>query len=72
MRLALFLLVVGVSLGSIGALAAVAPGLAGRDLPWPSLAATLALVLGVGMLSSLAAVLGTLKVPLLPALKAER
>jgi ABC-type lipoprotein release transport system permease subunit len=66
-----FLLVVGVSLGSLGALAAVAPGLAGRELPWPSLAATLTLVLAVGMLSSLAAVLGTLKVPLLPALKAE-
>jgi ABC-type lipoprotein release transport system permease subunit len=67
-----FLLVVGVVVGSVSALAAVGPGLAGRPLPWPSLAATLALVFVVGMLSSVAAVAGTLRVPLLPALKAER
>jgi ABC-type lipoprotein release transport system permease subunit len=67
-----FLLAVGVTLGTVAAGAAVAPGLAARDLPWPSLAATLLLVLLAGLLSSVAGVLGTLRVPLLPALKAER
>jgi hypothetical protein len=66
-----FLLVVGVAVGTIAALAAVSPSLAQRPLPWSSLAATLALVVVVGMLSSVAAVAGTLRVPLLPALKAE-
>jgi ABC-type antimicrobial peptide transport system permease subunit len=66
-----FLLVIGVVVGCVAALAAVAPSLAGRHVPWPSLAATLALVLVVGMLSSIAAVVGTLRVPLLPSLKAE-
>jgi ABC-type lipoprotein release transport system permease subunit len=67
-----FLLSTGVAAGTIAALAAVAPGLAGRGWPWPALAATLALVLSVGMLASLAAVAGALRVPLLPVLKAER
>jgi ABC-type antimicrobial peptide transport system permease subunit len=67
-----FLLVVGVAVGTFSALAAVGPGLAGRPLPWTSLAATLAAVLVVGMLSSAVAVAGALRVPLLPALKAER
>jgi ABC-type antimicrobial peptide transport system permease subunit len=66
-----FLLVIGVLIGTLAAVAAVVPSLAGRHPPWPSLAVTLALVLVVGMLSSLAAVVGTLRVPLLPALKAE-
>jgi hypothetical protein len=66
-----FLLAIGVLIGTLAALAAVAPSLADRRLPWPSLAGTLVLVLAVGMLSSLAAVLGTLRIPLLPALKAD-
>jgi ABC-type lipoprotein release transport system permease subunit len=66
-----FLLGIGVLIGTLAALAAVAPSLADRTPPWSSLAGTLALVLAVGMLSSLAAVVGTLRVPLLPALKAE-
>jgi ABC-type antimicrobial peptide transport system permease subunit len=66
-----FLLVIGVVVGCVAALAAVVPSLAGRHVPWPSLAATLALVLAAGMLSSIAAVIGTLRVPLLPSLKSE-
>jgi ABC-type antimicrobial peptide transport system permease subunit len=66
-----FLLAAGVLVGTLAALAAVAPSLAGRGLPWISLGGTLILVLLVGMLSSLAAVVGTLRVPLLPALKAD-
>jgi hypothetical protein len=50
----------------------VAPRLASIDVPWGPLAATLGIVLAFGMLSSLAAVRGALRVPLLPALKAER
>jgi ABC-type lipoprotein release transport system permease subunit len=69
-----FLLVMGVLIGSLSALLAVTPRLLSGELelPWASLGGTLALVLAVGMLSSLAAVLGTLRVPLLPVLKTER
>jgi ABC-type antimicrobial peptide transport system permease subunit len=66
-----FLLVVGVALGSLSALVAVSPSLVSRDVPWPTLAAALALVLAVGMLSSVVAVVGALRVPLLPNLKTE-
>lgn len=67
-----FLLLVGIAIGVFAAMAAVAPRLAAGHLPWRSLLATLAVVLLIGMLSSVAAVLGALRVPLLPALKAER
>jgi ABC-type lipoprotein release transport system permease subunit len=67
-----FLLVAGILVGTVAALVAVAPRLASIDVPWGSLALTLGVVLVVGMLSSLAAVRGALRVPLLPALKAER
>ena len=67
-----FLLVVGMLVGSLSALVAVAPRLATIHVPWASLGVTLAFVLVVGMLSSVAAVLGSLRVPLLPALKSER
>jgi predicted lysophospholipase L1 biosynthesis ABC-type transport system permease subunit len=67
-----FLLVAGIVVGTVAALSAVAPRLASIDVPWGSLAMTLGVVLAVGMLSSLAAVRGALRVPLLPALKAER
>ena len=66
-----FLLVTGVFLGCAAALVAVLPGIAGRPLPWSSLSGTLALVLAVGMLASIAAVAGALRTPLLPALKSE-
>jgi len=67
-----FLLGLGVLLGSLAALAAVAPGLSGRSPAWLTLGSTLGLVFAIGMLSSIAALAGTLRVPLLPSLKAER
>jgi ABC-type antimicrobial peptide transport system permease subunit len=68
-----FLLGFGISLGTVSALAAIAPMVLGEgsSLPWASLLLTLAVVFLVGMLASLAGVLGTLRVALLPALKAE-
>lgn len=67
-----FLLLVGLAVGSGAALVAVAPNLRGGHVPWTSLLLTLAAVWVVGMLSSVLAVRGTLRTPLLPALKAER
>ena len=68
-----FLLLAGTVIGSASALVAVAPRLlgGGLSLPWASLMLTLASVLLVGMLASSVAVLGALRVPLLPDLKAE-
>jgi ABC-type lipoprotein release transport system permease subunit len=66
-----FLLGAGTAIGSLAALAAVAPRLRALDVAWGSLAATLALVVLTGMASSLAAVSGALRAPLLPALKTE-
>jgi hypothetical protein len=40
-------------------------------LPWKSLAATLGLVVLIGMTSSILGLLAALRTPLLPALKAE-
>ncbi len=67
------LLVAGIAIGTIAGLVASAPYLiaAGSRLPWPSLLITLAVVFVIGMLASVLAVAGTLRVPLLPALKAE-
>ena len=61
-------------IGSLSALLAVAPRLLAGEvrLPWIFLTGTLIAVLLVGMLSSLAAILGVLRVPLLPVLKADR
>ena len=69
-----FLLLVGTFIGSASALVAVAPRyLTGAlRLPFGSLLATLGVVFLVGILSSIAAVLGTLRVPLLPVLKEGR
>ncbi len=67
-----FLLVIGIAIGGLAGLTAIAPRLAETDLPWGSLGGTLLLVLALGLLSSIVAVLGALKVPLLPALKSER
>ncbi len=69
-----FLLLVGVAIGTLSALAAVAPRFVLGELllPWRVLLPTLLGVLVVGMLASLAAVLGALRIPLLPALKADR
>jgi putative ABC transport system permease protein len=67
-----FLLSVGIGIGSVAALIAAAPRLAGLHLPWASLLATLVVIALVGMLSSVAAVAGTLRTPMLPALKSDR
>ncbi len=68
-----FLLALGVALGTLAAAVAVVPNLvaAGASAPWGSLALTLLAVLAVGMLAGAAAVRVALRIPLLPALKAE-
>ena len=68
-----FLLMVGLTVGSTAGLIAVAPHLltGGIQVPWISLAAILLAVFAVGLFSSVAAVIGSLRVPLLPALKAD-
>ena len=67
------LLITGIGIGTLAGLVAAAPYLiaAGSRLPWASLLATLVVVFAIGMLASVLAVAGTLRVPLLPALKAE-
>ena len=67
-----FLLLVGLAIGAGAALAGVAPRLAQIHTSWTGLGLTLAAIAAVGMLASIAAVAGALRVPLLPALKAER
>jgi hypothetical protein len=68
-----FLLLVGILVGSLSALMAVAPRYLGGDLQVPlgSILITLALVLVVGMFASVASVISALRVPLLPVLKEE-
>ncbi len=66
-----FLLLIGMLIGAGAALAAVAPRVTVVKVPWALLLITLAVVIVVGMLSTVA-VLGVLRVPLPPALKAER
>ncbi len=67
------LLLAGLTLGTLAALAAVFPQLFGgrAHLPWAPLAATLGLVLLTGLIAGLLAVRATLKAPLLPALRGE-
>ena len=67
-----FLLIIGMVVGTVAAILAVAPRLASVHVPWTPLVATLVGVLAFGMLSSIAAVVGAMRTPLLPALKAER
>ena len=69
-----FLLLLGVLLGTLAGLLAVAPNLAagGGSIPWAPLAGTLAAVIAAGLLSSIAAVWSALGAPLLPVLKEER
>ena len=68
-----FLLSVGIGLGTLAAAAAVAPHWLGGGgaLQWNSLGLTLASVFAVGMLASLAALKAALSVPMLPSLKSE-
>ncbi len=68
-----FLLILGILLGAISAVIAVTPHILAdaSQVPWLSLSLTLVVVFVVGMLASLAAVRFAIKIPLLPALKAE-
>ncbi len=69
-----FLLLVGTAIGSASSLIAVAPRFIGGgfELPWGSLGLILVAVLTVGMASSILAVAGALRVPLLPVLKGDQ
>ena len=67
-----FLLLIGLAIGTGAALIGAAPRLAQIHISWASLGLTLATIAAVGMLASIVAVSGALRVPLLPALKAER
>jgi hypothetical protein len=68
-----FLLLVGLSAGVVAAVLAVAPHLLGglTNLPWLRLPILLGLVLMVGLGSAAAALVVTLRTPLLPALRRE-
>lgn len=66
-----FLLLLGVAVGTLSGLLAVAPRLDG-PLPWAPLLGTILAVLAVGLVSCAAAVRSALGAPLLPVLKEER
>ncbi len=67
------LLALGLAAGTVSALLAVAPHLAGAgsDVLWSRLFALLGLVVAVGLVSGLAAVWGSMRTPLLQALRRE-
>ncbi|HVG09035.1 MAG TPA: ABC transporter permease [Thermoanaerobaculia bacterium] len=69
-----FLLLLGVAVGTVSGLLAVAPHLGQgiTRLPWAPLVATILAVVAVGLISCAAAVRSALKAPLLPVLKEER
>ncbi len=68
-----FLMLVGLAIGSVSALIAVAPHVMsyGALVPWGSLALTLVIIYGAGLIASAIAVFFALRAPLLPALKQE-
>jgi ABC-type antimicrobial peptide transport system permease subunit len=68
-----FLLLLGLGVGAVTALLAVAPHLVGGEgaIPWPELFGMLAAVLLVGLLVASAALAATLRAPLVPALRRE-
>jgi ABC-type antimicrobial peptide transport system permease subunit len=68
-----FLLLLGLGVGTLAALLAVAPHLLGGEgaIPWPRLLGMLGLVLLVGVLSGAAALARTLRAPLVPALRRD-
>ena len=68
-----FLMLVGLAIGSASALIAVAPHVMsyGALIPWESLALTLVIIYGAGLIASAIAVFFALRAPLLPALKQE-
>jgi ABC-type antimicrobial peptide transport system permease subunit len=67
------LLALGIAVGTVSALLAVIPHWhsAGGELSWMRLVVLLALVLGVGFVAGAAAVITSLRAPLLPALRRE-
>jgi len=68
-----FLLLLGLGIGAVTALLAVAPHLAGNQgaVPWPELLGMLAGVLVIGLLTAAIALAATLRAPLVPALRRE-
>jgi ABC-type antimicrobial peptide transport system permease subunit len=68
-----FLLVLGLAIGALTALGAVAPHvLTGvGEVPWLRILSLLVLVLAVGLIAGIAAVTSTLRAPLIPALRRE-
>ncbi len=68
-----FQLLVGLTIGTLAGFLALLPHFLDSTLhlPWSSLAATLGLVVVIGMTSSILGVLAALRTPLLPALKSE-
>jgi len=68
-----FLLILGLVMGAVSALLAVAPHLTGAqgEVPWFYLLVFLAIVLLVGLAPGAAAVAATLRAPLIPALRRE-
>ena len=68
-----FLMFVGLAIGSVSALIAVAPHVIsyGALIPWGSLGLTLVIIYGAGLIASAIAVFFALRAPLLPALKQE-
>ena len=65
------MLLFGSALGAVTALITAIPHI-GADVPWGSLAVTLAAVLGAAAVSNALAVQLALHTPLLPALKGDR
>jgi ABC-type lipoprotein release transport system permease subunit len=66
------LLVVGIGIGVLAALASVAPHVAdGAAVPWGRLGGMLGAVLAVGVVVASAATAGVLRVPVIPALRRE-
>jgi hypothetical protein len=68
-----FLLLLGLAIGALSALIAVAPHLigGGGQVPWVQLLALFGVVLVVGLAAGTIAVIGTLRAPLVPALRRE-
>jgi ABC-type antimicrobial peptide transport system permease subunit len=68
-----FLLIVGIAAGTVAATISILPHLLEQspDVPLASLALTLLLVFIIGMMASITAIFSALRIPLLPALKAE-
>ena len=67
------LLAAGLAIGTVAALVTAGPHLLaeGASVPWRQILGTLVTILAFGLAACTAASLGALKMPLLPALKAE-